>query len=230
MNRIFSVALAAPMLLAAGVAHAASSTVAFAPHVYFNPLGLLIVAAATLALIYRLMPRGFRGAVAVLLALVACSLAIDLAYAADAAAPEIVAQATSDTTKVTWAYGSVIAQWASAVGTLIFAAVMWALRQLPAQIYGIAVSMRADQVLQKAIDYAINMVVGASKDKALTVDVHNQVLAQALQYVLDHAPGWIQSWMGGPDAIAQKIVARLNLAPDAVPDVNAAVAASTPSA
>lgn len=230
MNRIFSVALAAPMLLAAGVAHAASSTVAFAPHVYFNPLGLLIVAAATLALIYRLVPSGFRGAVAVILALVACSLAIDLAYAADAAAPETVAQATGDTTKVTWAYGSVIAQWASAVGTLIFAAVMWALRQLPAQIYGIAVSMRADQVLQKAIDYAINMVVGASKDKALTVDVHNQVLAQALQYVLDHAPGWLQSWMGGPEEIAQKIVARLNLAPDAVPDVNAAVAASTPSA
>lgn len=152
------------------------------------------------------------------------------AFAADATAPETVAQATSETTKVTWAYGATVSQWAGAIGTLILAGVTWALRLLPAQIYAIMVSLRADQLIQKGIDYAINMVVGASKDKSLSVDVHNQVLATALQYVIDQAPGWLQSWMGGPDQIAQKIVARLNLAPDAVPDVNAAVAASTPAA
>ncbi|MGY3387800.1 hypothetical protein ACVWW6_000391 [Bradyrhizobium sp. USDA 3311] len=175
------------------------------------------------------MVRFAKAALCVAVLSVVAILAIDpniAAFAADAAAPETVAQATSDATKVTWAYGAAISQWAGAIATLILAGVTWLLRLLPGQIYSILVAARADQIIQKGIDYAINMVVGASKDKALTVDVHNQVLAQALQYVLDHAPGWLQSWMGGPDQIAQKIVARLNLAPDAVPDLNAAVAAA----
>lgn len=228
MNRTLCVALAAPMLLVANSARAAASTVAFAPPVLFNPIGYLLAAVVVLAAVYRALPSA-RGVAAVLLAVVACSLAIDIAFAADAAAPETVAQATSEATKVTWAYGAVVSQWANAAGTVLFAVALWLLRQLPGQMSSILLSMRADQVIQKGIDYAINMVVGATKDRALTADVHNEVLAQALQYVLDHAPGWLQSWMGGPDAIAQKIVARLNLAPNAVPDVNAVVAASTPS-
>src|SRR5690348_11594551 len=79
------------------------------------------------------------------------------AIAADTA-PETVAQATSEATKVTWAYGAVIQQWASAIGTLAFAAVAWLFRLLPSQIYAVLVAARADQLLQKAIDYAINMV------------------------------------------------------------------------
>ncbi|MGR4927259.1 hypothetical protein ACIPUD_10680 [Bradyrhizobium sp. CAR08] len=228
MNRVLSVAFAAPMLLAASVAHAAATTAAFAPPIAFSPIGYLLASIAVLALIFRMVPRS-RGIVSVFLVLVACSLAVDVAFAADAAAPETVAQASSEATKVTWAYGAVVSQWANAAGTVLLAVALYLLRLLPGQISGILLSMRADQVVQKAIDYAINMVKDATAGKALTADVHNEVLAQALQYVLDHAPGWLQSWMGGPDAIAQKIVARLNLAPDAVPDVPAAVAASTPS-
>lgn len=157
-------------------------------------------------------------------AAVAALFVATAAYAADTA-PETVAQATSDTTKVTWAYGAVIQQWASAIGTLAFAAVAWLLRLLPGQIYAVLVAARADQLLQKAIDYGINMVKGASKDKALSIDVHNEVLAKALQFVIDNAPGWLQTWMGGPEQIANKIVARLNIQPDGhPPDVNAAVA------
>lgn len=174
------------------------------------------------------MIRFAKAALCVVALSVVAVLAIDphmMVYAADAAAPETVAQAASDTTKVTWAYGATLAQWASAAGTLLFAVAMWALRKLPAQVGSILITAKVDQILQKGIDYAINMVVGATKDKALSVDVGNKVLAQALQYVLDHAPDWLTAWMGGPDQIAQKIIARLNLAPDAVPDASAAVAA-----
>lgn len=144
-----------------------------------------------------------------------------VAAAADAA-PETVAQATGETTKVVWAYGASIQQWASAIGTAIFAAVMFALRQLPAQVYAVIVSARVDQLLQKAIDYGVNAVEGATKDKSLTVDLGNKVLAQAVQYVLDNAPGWLQAWMGGPDQIVKKIFARLNLDVDAsAPDTSA---------
>lgn len=221
MFRFLSVAFAAPLLLAPGLARASDQ--AFAATPAFDPLGWLIGALVVLALAVIMVPQRARPAVLGLAVLVAASLALDVAYAADAATPEIVAQATSDATKVTWSYGATVAQWASAVGTLIFAFVTWLLRKLPTQIYSILVTMRADQLIQKGIDYAINMVQGATKDKALTVDVHNAVLAQALQYVVDHSPDWLTSWMGGPDAIAQKIVARLNLAPDAVPDVSVAV-------
>ncbi|MET4720747.1 hypothetical protein ABIF63_004853 [Bradyrhizobium japonicum] len=152
-------------------------------------------------------------------------LAIDpniAALAADAAAPETVAQATGETTKITWAVGATVSQWADAFEAIAIAAVAFLLRKIPAQFGSILMTMHVDQVLNKAIDYAINMVKGATKDKTLDVDVGNAVLARALQYVLDHSPAWLQSWMGGPEQIAQKIIARLNLAPDAVPDAAAA--------
>ncbi len=154
------------------------------------------------------------------------ALGIDIAFAADAGTPETVAQATNEGTKVTWAVGSVVSQWADAVEALLVALVAFALRKIPGQLGTILQTMHVDQILNKAIDYAINMVKGATKDKELSVDVGNEVLAKALQYVLDHSPGWLQSWMGGPGAIAQKIIARLNLAPDTVLDAGKATATS----
>lgn len=187
-----------------------------------GPIVLLAVGIALLT--YACVPIGRARWVPVVLLLLAV-LAPAIGFAADGTTPETVAQATGEGTKITWAYGAVIQQWSTAIGTLILAGVTWALRLLPAQIYGILVSLRADQLLGKAIDYAINMVKGASKDKELSIDVHNEVLAKALQYVLDNAPGWLQSWMGGPEQIANKIIARLNIATDAPPpDVIAAVA------
>ena len=193
--------------------------------VAFYLIGPIAVLAVTMALLtYAYVPFGRARWVPVVLLLLAV-LAPAIGFAADGTTPETVAQATGEGTKITWAYGAVIQQWSTAIGTLILAGVTWALRLLPAQIYGILVSLRADQLLGKAIDYAINMVKGASKDKELSIDVHNEVLAKALQYVLDNAPGWLQSWMGGPEQIANKIIARLNIATDAPPpDVNAAVA------
>ena len=196
-----------------------------AVYVLFGPFAALCVAVALLT--YAYVPFGRARWVPVVLLLLAV-LAPAIGFAADGTTPETVAQATGEGTKITWAYGAVIQQWSTAIGTLILAGVTWALRLLPAQIYGILVSLRADQLLGKAIDYAINMVKGASKDKELSIDVHNEVLAKALQYVLDNAPGWLQSWMGGPEQIANKIIARLNIATDALPlDVQAAVASTS---
>lgn len=203
------------LLLTIGAVAAATTLLPF-------PLGMLTVAVFVAALTLR--PAAWRASV--LTFAVALVLLPAFAYAADGAAPETVAQATGDTTKVTWAYGAIIQQWAGAVSTLIMVAIAFALRQLPAQVYAILVSMRAEQLLQKALDYATNMVENATAGKSLSVDVHNEVLKQALQYVLDNAPGWLTSWLGGPDQIATKLIARMNIAPDvAGPDASAAVAA-----
>jgi hypothetical protein len=216
MNRFALAAITAALFVVAAPAAFASGVAFFAPAAaHFDPMGLLSAALASLLVAAYLLPRSFRGVFGGLAVLVLCSIVCDVAFAADASAPETVAQATGETTKVTWAYGAIIQQWATALGSLIFAAVMFALRQLPAQIYAIIVSMRADQLLQKAIDYGVNAVEGATKDKTLNVDLGNKVLAQAVQYVLDNAPGWLQAWMGGPDQIVKKIFARLNLDPAA---------------
>lgn len=130
---------------------------------------------------------------------------------AQTTAPETIAQATGETTKVTWAWGAAVQQWAGAIGSIILASLMWALRQLPAQAVAFLSAIRIEQLLQKGIDYGINAVVGATKDKKLSVDVGNQVLAEALQYVIDSAPGWLIGWAGGPEQIARKIWARLDL-------------------
>jgi hypothetical protein len=232
MPRLFMAAAAVPLLAFSSTsAFAAATASLFAPPILFSPQPYLIAALVMVGLLGFLFHRRalFGVGALVLVALLVTSLGLDIAFAADAATPETVAQATNETTKVTWAYGAAISQWATAIGTIILAGVTWLLRLLPGQIYQILLTLRADQLLGKAIDYGINMVKGATKDRELTIDVHNEVLAKALQYVLDNAPGWLQQWMGGPEQIAKKIIARLKLAPDAVPDVEAAISNTTPA-
>lgn len=64
---------------------------------------------------------------------------------------------------------------------------------------------------QNAVDYAINLVEGATHDQALTVPVANQVLERALEYSVDMFGGLVKQF-GGTDAQRQRIVARLNVA------------------
>lgn len=126
-----------------------------------------------------------------------------------------LAPAMAQDTTITINYGELLQQWSDAIlkGALALLTIVWAWlgRAIPSQIFAIMVSLRAEQFLQKAIEYGINSVRDASKDKKLTVNVGNEVLAKALQFVIDNVPDWIIKWMGGPDAIAEKIWARLEL-------------------
>lgn len=117
----------------------------------------------------------------------------------------------AETTSVSIPAGSWIEQAGIFIGPVLAAAVLWLVRKLPEQIASILIAARVDQLLQKAIDYAINSVAGAAKDKALSVDVGSAVVAQAVQYAIDHGPGWLIGWMGGADMIREKIIARLNV-------------------
>lgn len=132
------------------------------------------------------------------------------AFAADTA-PETVAQAASESTKVTWAWGALVGQLAETAAWLLAAAGMFLLRRLPANIVAIFGNARVELLLNNAIGYGLNAVAGAVKGKTLEIDVGNQVLREALQYAVDNAPAWLQSWAGGPEGLAKKIWARLNL-------------------
>jgi hypothetical protein len=153
-----------------------------------------------------------------------------LAMAADTA-PETVAQATSESTKVTWAWGATVSQWAQALAWLLASAGMLLLNKLPANIVAFFGNGRVELLINNAINYGLNAVAGAVKGKTLDVDVGNKVLAQALQYAVDNAPAWLQTWAGGPEGLAKKIWAKLNLgegASDAA--IPAIVSSVTPAA
>lgn len=91
----------------------------------------------------------------------------------------------------------------------------WLLRYLPGQAVAAIRIFRVEQMLIRALDNAINSVAGANRDKPLTVDVGNEVLAKALQYVIDKAPATLVEWMGGRTNIAEMLIARMKLSSSA---------------
>lgn len=112
-------------------------------------------------------------------------------------------------------YGDWIAAAANTLIMVLTAAVAWAFRQLPANIVAILVTIRAEQVVGKAIEYGINAVAGAVKGKSLDVPIANQVIREAVAYVVAQAPAWLVSWVGGEEGLRRMIVARLAIAEDA---------------
>lgn len=101
------------------------------------------------------------------------------------------------------------------IPAIVAGVVAWGFRFLPEQIVAILKGMRVEQIISRGIDYGINAVVGAVRGKTLSVDVANEVIAEALQYILDRIPGALLSWIGGPDKLKGMIAARLNVEPDA---------------
>jgi hypothetical protein len=124
------------------------------------------------------------------------------------------AQASASTT-VTIPYGDWLAAAANSLIVILGALLAYGFRLLPAQVVGILQSLRADQLLTKAVEYGINAVAGAAKGKALDVNVGNDVVAEAVNYVIQQGPAWLINWLGGEDGIRRMVIARLPLAEDA---------------
>ena len=107
------------------------------------------------------------------------------------------------------------------------AALAWVLKILPASIANVVTpivkSAQVEQLLARAVSYGINAVAGAAHDKVLSVDVGNQVVAEALEYAIAHGPAWLTEFTGDSDQIAQMIIARLKL------EAGATVSASGPT-
>jgi hypothetical protein len=95
---------------------------------------------------------------------------------------------------------------------LIPAVLAWVFRFLPASIVGLLRTAQVEQLLQKAIDYGFNAIPGADKEKPLTVDIGNAVVAQIVGYAIKYGPGWVINWLGGVDGIRARVIARLGIA------------------
>lgn len=108
-------------------------------------------------------------------------------------------------------WGDLLANGADTLVMIIIALLGWAMRLLPAHILAVVQTWQVEQILARAITAGINKTAGAAKGKALTVDVGNAVLAQALQYVIDNAPAWLIKWAGGEEGLRDKLIARLDV-------------------
>ena len=87
----------------------------------------------------------------------------------------------------------------------------WAMAKAPAPIAALIKTALAEQLFSRASTYAINAVAGAAHGEVLSVNVGNAVVAKMTQYILDHAPSWLITWLGGKDKIAEMAMARLKL-------------------
>jgi len=142
---------------------------------------------------------------------------------AGAAAAQDVASPPSTTVVVAW--GQILADHTGEIATALLGLVLYMIRRLPPELAAMLATRRVEQLLAQAIAFGCNAVAGASRDRVLSVDVGSAVLAEALRYTLGHGPGWLVRWMGGPNAIVEKLWSRLDLDPAArLPDL-AAIAA-----
>lgn len=139
-----------------------------------------------------------------------------------------------DASTVTLPWGD----WLSAIlseviliaGTVATLLVTWALRYVPETLKAYITEQHrnaAEQLIEKGIDYAINAVKDFTTGKKLDVNVGSQVVAEALNYIIKHGPEWLITWLGGADAIREKILARLDLADGVAAAEVAAVAEVT---
>lgn len=120
----------------------------------------------------------------------------------------------ADGTAIDLPWGDLLSDLVYVVGTVAIAFVAKKLHSLLDAKIGKEQTDRVEQLLEKAINFGINQTSGAVAGKALTVDVGNAVLAQAVNYAVSQAPT-LTKWAGGRDAIANKVIARLKLAPEA---------------
>lgn len=122
-----------------------------------------------------------------------------------------LAQDGGTTVTVPWGnlLSSLLLSLQETITVALLAVLTAVIARLPGWVTSIIGTARVDQLLTRAIDYAIATTAGAVQGEALSVDVGNAVVAKALRYALEHGPGWLIGWMGGAEMVAEKIIARV---------------------
>jgi len=118
-----------------------------------------------------------------------------------AAGPAVAADAAGN--GVTFDLGAILAPVVQILGAILLAVATWAMSFLPP----IVRAMMTEQLLKRAVDYAVATVEGAAAGKVITVPVANEMIRVAAQYAADNGPKLTQ-WLA--DSLGPKIIARLS--------------------
>lgn len=111
-------------------------------------------------------------------------------------------------------WGLWISQGAETLIWILGVAIAWGMRQLPARVVAFLQTAQVEQLLNRAIDFAVHKTAGAVKGEALSFQVANQVLETALEYVLAYAPAWLIKWLDGSVGIRDRLIARIPVQKD----------------
>lgn len=131
-------------------------------------------------------------------------------FAQDVVVPETV---------VTFQWGDLLAVFLtnlaanpdSAAWTLFGLVMAWVAARLPAPLQWAWRLFQIEQLLEKSLKAGFNSTAGAYEGRALSVNVGNEVIANALQYAIDNGSAAAIKWAGGPEALRQKLLARVTL-------------------
>ncbi|WP_018265575.1 hypothetical protein [Methylosinus sp. LW4] len=120
------------------------------------------------------------------------------AHAAEAAA----STASSPSVSIPW--GDWLAGLLATSGSIFLAVVSWGVKSfLPSYVR----TFLTNDVIAKAVDYALASVEGAVRGKEADIKVSNAVISAALEWIVDYEPK-IQKWAG--DNLEPLIIARLS--------------------
>ncbi len=119
-----------------------------------------------------------------------------------------VATTVADT-KVTIPLGDILALGLGFIQNFAPWAVAGALSFIPVALRPVANMFRVDQLLTNALNFAVKQAIDKTKDQNFTVDVQNQMVADALRYVMTHGPSALIKWAGGEVMVREKLEARL---------------------
>ncbi len=118
-------------------------------------------------------------------------------------------------TKVALPWGDWLTTLIGGIGAIVVAFALRMLSYAPPFVS----SLLTEQLLKRAVDYALGVVAGAAKGKVLEIDVANDVIRTAAQYAVDHGAPWLLAYIGD---LGPKIVARLSDAGALPADASAA--------
>lgn len=129
------------------------------------------------------------------------------------AAPAAAVVPPGSTIVIPW--GAWFSELASLIASLAFASIVFLLRSLPGQAVAVLRTVRAEQLLERSLDYAANTTAGAVKDKTVEVHIANEMLAKAISYAVQNGAPRLVKWMGGEDGVGKKLLARMKVEPEA---------------
>lgn len=139
------------------------------------------------------------------------------------------ADQVTTTTSVPWGdwLAAILSHAETGIIAVLGVVATWAIAKLPASLGPVAHMLMTEQVLNRAVDYAIGAVAGAVKGKTVDVRTTNVLLAQAEAFVVANAPA-LASKLG--DTLLPKLFARLSAAGVVPPEATAsAVGAAVPA-
>jgi hypothetical protein len=128
-----------------------------------------------------------------------------------ALAPSL-AWAQEASTEVKVNYGAAVASLLEGSGNILFVVVSGAIATFSPGVWAFMRISRLNQLLEGALNKAVEEFREDIEDNTVTVDLRNKVLADAARYALDNGANSIVKWAGGEKGIRDKLQSRFQSA------------------